>query len=364
MRFARLVCLGAVCASLAAVTASADETVAPRALLPPAMVRLSTPWMATLRRGAAAGDSALLVRTALDLLDELARAGLGHGCCNPTRDYFLLTFVGADPAGAPALFTVLAHDPMPATVSLPGIHGARHPIYDVFLSDDLTSSLQTTYEITHEENPADKQAGQFAAAVIGHITLPLAAQLHAAAATARVRPGGFDIGVALRQVTLPEAGEIVRRETVTYAHPIGHLAARTASASRDQIASLDAQYQGAAPGPACTDLSTALKSRIEGAMADAACGLWPADLSACAKRVREEIDQAASAYFAEAPSCPIDAGAPLVQELLSVIQDVKPLARSVVVGNAPPIRYGFGLAAAYLVGVDIDVGHPRARLQG
>jgi hypothetical protein len=367
MRFARILQLAAACASLAvAAPAAADQTVAPITVLEPSIVRLTSPWIATLRRGAASGDGALLVRTAFAVLDDLRQAALVRGCCDPARDYFVLIFVGADPAGAPALFTVLAHDPMPPDAALPGIHGAAHPLYEVFLSDDLASSVQTTYAITHQENPADKQAGLFAAAVVSSLTLPLATRPGAAAAASprSLRPTTFDVAVTIKEVVLPEAGEILLHETVTYTHPIGHLSARVAAADRDRRDALQMRYQGGAPGPACADLSTALTDRIVMATAGAACGLWPSDLAACTKRVREEIDQAASAYFSAAPSCPIGAGAPLVQELLSVIQDVKPLARSIVVGNAPLIRYGFGLAAAYLVAVDVDAGHPRARLQG
>ncbi len=366
MRFARVIRLAATCASLAiAGAADADSIIAPTAIRPPSIVGLTTPWMSTLRRVAATGDSHRLVQTAFEALDDLRRTGIGDGCCDPAKDYFLVTFVGADPTGAPTLITVFAHDPMPATVALPGVHGAGQPLYEVFLSDDLTSSLQTTYTITREENPAARQTGAFAAAVIGNIALPLATQSHAPAANPPAgQPAMFDVAVAFSRVVLPETGAISLHQTVTSVHPIGHLAARVVAVNRDQQAALQARDQSDGALAACADLSTILKDRIDASTGGAACGLWPADLAACAKTVREDLDRTASAYFSAAPACPIDAGAPLVQEYLSVIQDVKPIASTIAIGNAPLIRYGFGLAAGYIAHIDADLAHPRARLQG
>ncbi|HWF85318.1 MAG TPA: hypothetical protein VG222_10735 [Vicinamibacterales bacterium] len=366
MRIARVVRLAATCVSLAlAVSADADQIVAPTAIRPLSIVGLTTPWTSTLRRIAATGDSRRLVQTAFEALDDLRRAGIGDGCCDPAKDYFLVTFVGADPTGAPTLITVLAHDPMPATVALPGVHGAGQPLYEVFLSDDLTSSLQTTYTITHEENPAARQTGAFAAAIIGNIALPLATRTYAPAANPPAGPAArFDVAVAFSRVVLPETGAIALHQTVTSIHPIGHLAARVAAVNRDQQTALQARDQSEGALAACADLSTILKGRIDTSTAGTACGLWPADLAACTKAVREDLDRTASTYFSTAPPCPIDAGAPLVQEYLSVIQDVKPIASTIAIGNAPLIRYGFGLAAGYIAHIDADAAHPRARLQG
>jgi hypothetical protein len=260
---------------------------------------------------------------------------------------------------------VLAHNPMPTTTTLPGLHGGGQPVYELFLSDDLTSSLQTTYTIGHEENPAEKQSGAFAAAVIANIALPLAIRSSAPPVIASTaEPAGFGVAVGFRRVVLPEAGAISLHQTVTLAHPMGHLAARVASVERGQRAALRARNQNDGAGTECVDFSTSLKDRIDATTADAVCGAWPADLAACTKQVREDVNQTASAYFAAAPSCPIDAGAPLVQEYLSVIQDVKPIADTIALGNAPKIRYGFGLAAGYIARIDTDPRHPRARLQG
>ena len=366
MRFARVVRVAATCALLAiAGIADADQIVAPTAIRPPSIVGLTTPWTSTLRRVAATGDSRRLVQTAFEALDDLRRAGIGDGCCDPAKDYFLVTFVGADPAGAPALITVLAHDPMPATAALPGVHGAGQPLYEVFLSDDLTSSLQTTYAITHEENPAERQTGAFAAAIIGNIALPLATRSQALVANPPAgRPSRFDVAVAFSRVVLPETGAISLHQTVTSVHPIGHLAARVAAVNRDQQAARETQFERDGTGAACANLSAILKERIDATSAGTACGLWPGDLAACTKTVREDVDRTASAYFSAAPACPIDAGAPLVQEYLAVIQDMKPIASTIAIGNAPLIRYGFGLAAGYIARIDADAARPRARLQG
>jgi hypothetical protein len=365
MRFATVVRVAATCVLLTpALRADADQTVAPTAIRPPSIVELTAPWPAVLRRVAATGDGPRLVQAVFEALHDLQRAGVGDGCCNPSKDYFLVSFVAADPAGAPELITVLAHDPMPATIALPGIHGGDRPIYELFLSDDLTSSLQTTYAITRDENPAVKESGAFAAAVIANIALPLSTRPRAAAAVPSVPDVRFGVGVAFRRLVLPETGAIIVRETVTMTHPMGHLAARVASLNRDQRAAVQAEEQEDGVPAACAAFSTVVKEQIDATAAGAGCGLWPADLAACTKRVREDVDRIASVYFAAAPRCPIDAGAPFVQEYLAVIQDVKPLAATFPLGNAPLIRYGFGLAAGYLARLEMDAGHPRARLQG
>ena len=106
-----------------------------------------------------------------------------------------------------------------------------------------------------------------------------------------------------------------------------------------------------------------LKARLDTAMAGGACGLWPADLAPCTKALRQELAAAASAYFAAAPACPIESGAPIVQELAAILQDVKTITSTIVILNAPLVRYGFGLAAGYIVRVDVDPLHPRTQLQ-
>ena len=120
MPFARMVWAAATCASLAAVPVSADQTVAPIPLRPPSIVHLGSPWLATLRRIAATGDGARLGEAVFETLADLQGAGIGEGCCDPSRDYFLVTFVGADAAGAPAIITALAHDPTARIGRAPG----------------------------------------------------------------------------------------------------------------------------------------------------------------------------------------------------------------------------------------------------
>jgi len=365
MRFAPIVRVAATGVLLAAaVAAEADQTVAPTAVRPPSIVELRAPWLTVLRRVAASGDGTHLVQAVFEALHDLQRAGLGDGCCNPSKDYFLVTFVAADPAGAPVLVTVLAHEPMPDTTVLPGMHGKDRPVYEVFLSDDLTASLQTTYAISREENPAARESGAFAAAVIANIALPLSTRPRAAAAHTPDPEVRFGVGVAFRRLVLPETGAILVRQTVTLTHPMGHLAARVASVNLEQRVTLQTHEQDDAASAACAAFSTLVREQIDAAAAGAGCGLWPADLAACAKRVREEVDRIASAYFASAPRCPIDTGAPFVQEYLSVIQDVKPLTAAFPLGNAPLIRYGFGLAAGYMAHLEMDSGLPRTRLQG
>jgi len=362
MTCARIAGAIALCASLNAVSLFADQTVAPTPVRPPAIVHLGSPWLADLRRLAATGDGGRLVEAAFELLADL-RPAIGGACCDPAKHYFLLTFVGADAAGTPTLITVIVHDPMPESIEFPGLHGAGHPLYQLFLADDLTSSLQATFAIAHEENPAEKDTGDFAAAIIGHLALPLAIQ---PAASERARPpeAPFDVAVSFGRIVLPEAGRITLRQTVTYADPMRHLAARIASLTRTQRAALEARRQGGAPVGACAAFSTVLKDRVDETMAGAGCGLFPADLAACTKKIREAIASAASAYFAAAPACPPDAGAPLVQEMASAVQDVKTLTSTSVIVNAPVVRYGFGLAAAYIARIGVDTAHPRAELQG
>lgn len=131
MRFVGVVRLAATCASLfIAGSADAGQTVAPIAVSPPSIVELRSPWTTILRRVAATGDSLRLVEAVFEALDDVRRAGLGDGCCDPTKDYFLVSFVGADPTGTPELITVLAHNPMPTTTTLPGLHGGGQPVYD------------------------------------------------------------------------------------------------------------------------------------------------------------------------------------------------------------------------------------------
>jgi hypothetical protein len=363
MRFARVVGLVVTAASLsAAVSAHADQTVAPTPVGPPAIVALSAPWPTILRRIAAGGDRAELVQTVFEALADLRRAGIGEECCDPARNYFLVSFVGADPDGAPQLITVLAHAPMPASTTLPGIHGTRQPLFEIFLSDDLTSSLQTTYAITREENPAQKQTGAFAAAIIANLALPLALAAPAPAAHIQEqRPKTtFQVAVAFRRVVLPEAGAIEVRQVVTLESPVAHMLGRVAAVHRDRPPSPDADET-----MACSDFSAAVNEAIDAVASGTACGLWPADLAACSKNLRAASDRTASAYFAApSPGCRLDAGAPVVQEYLAAIQDVKPISATIAIGNAPLIRYGFGLAAAYVARVDEDANHPRVRLQG
>ena len=108
--------------------------------------------------------------------------------------------------GQPALVTVLVHDPMPRSVELPGIHGAGHPVHQLFLADDLTSSLQATYAIAHEESPGGTTVRRFRG---GDHRAPGAAggDPHAAPAAAGHVAETFDMVVALDRVTLPEAGK-------------------------------------------------------------------------------------------------------------------------------------------------------------
>ena len=129
---ARTVGLVAIGVALTALPSSADQTVAPTLVRPPSIVRLQAPWLSTLRTVAATGDGARLVAAVFELLADLRRAGIASGCCDPARDYFLVSFVGADATGTPALTTVIAHDPMPASAELPGVHGPGHPLYQLF----------------------------------------------------------------------------------------------------------------------------------------------------------------------------------------------------------------------------------------
>jgi hypothetical protein len=364
MTCARIVCLAAACASLNAASLFADQTVAPTPVRPPAIVHLRSPWLADLRRIAATGDGGRLVAAGFEALADL-RVAIGGACCDPSKNYFLLTFVGADAAGTPTLITVIVHDPMPASIEFPGLHGAGHPLYQLFLSDDLTASLQATFAIAHEENPAEKQAGDFAAAIIGHLALPLPLAVRSVSPeTARPSAQPFDVAVAFDRIVLPEAGRITLHETVTYADPMRHLSARIALLTRTQSVELEARRQAGAPVDACAALSATLKDRVGETMAGAGCGLFPTDLTACTKKIRETIANAASTYFAAAPACPPDAGAPLVQDVLSVVQDVKTLTSTSTIDNAPAVRYSFGLAAAYIAGIDVDNAHPRAEIRG
>ena len=358
---ARTVGLVAIGVALTALPSSADQTVAPTLVRPPSIVRLQAPWLSTLRTVAATGDGARLVAAVFELLADLRRAGIASGCCDPARDYFLVSFVGADATGTPALTTVIAHDPMPASAELPGVHGPGHPLYQLFLADDLSASLQATYTIVHEENPGEKAAGDFAALVIGHLALPLA--LRTAAPETANQAAPFDVAVTFSRVVLPEAGRIALHQTITYTDPMGHLTARIAALDRNRPVSIDAHVQADALAPACAALNTRLHDRVDSIARGAGCGLWPADLTACTKKLREGIAEAASAYFADAPACPIADGAPLVQALLAAVQDVKALTATTAIANAALVRYSFGLAAGYMPRIDVDRAHPRAQLQ-
>lgn len=346
----------------------AQQTVVPRPVQPAGIVKLNDRHLSVLRQLARGGDSQRLASATKELLDDLNAVKFSSECCDYRTHYFLVVFTAPDTTGTTQIVPVLFHNPAPDSPELPGIHGEDDPrLYEVFLSDpDAGVALQATYTVAHEENPAEKQLGDLVGTVIGKLAFPVAAAPQAGKAPVPAGPPrqpADPVMVRFSRLYLPEAGPITSKYVVKYPNVALHLKALAAIVNADQSRSLQLRFAGVEPGPSCKAFSDQIKMTFEKTVSADPCGGWVGDVSACAKKLGEEIGKAASAYLAAAPKCPPDEAVPLVQPFVDASQDVKAVSATSTIANSALVRYGVGFAAGFIARVGLDATHPRAQIQ-
>jgi len=362
----------------------AQQSVAPEPVKPPQLVKLTLPELSNLRRIYATGDSKKLADAALKALADLSGfemtdlpgAEQSDKCCDVQKHYFLVMFVAPDASGASGstVVAILVHRPMADTASLPGLKGNSDPLYEVFFAEDLTATIRGTYTITHEENPALKQAADFASTFVTKLALPAKLKVNAGSRTTNTktttsadeRPSKrpYEVAVTFNKVVFPDTGKVAVRQVVSYGNPVTHAASSVAYENAERAREYKERYgEEKEPAPSCIAFAGLLQQKVATRSAQPPCKPWVADPSECPKKIVADLDEAFAQYVAAAPKCPAGEAYRLLQAMARAAQDVKPVTATTSLGNTRQVRYGFGLAAGYLSHIRVNNDHPRVQIQ-
>jgi hypothetical protein len=345
-----------------------------------AEIELETPWLAILREANARGSQRLLTAAIQEFLSDLSQVPL-EACCADANAIYQVAFRASEDAGAP-LVRVFAGSNGLTRGSLPGISGPGHPLYEIFVSEDLNVALDSAYSSTPQESPLDEQLAQFVKVLLANVALPGSANvIRAAASGARATvprtepplPRYPPLAVAISKLELPDSrAQLTITHTVSPLDPAGHIRSQgrwvaDSVLRRAIVESVLGRKPGSDVTPetasACASIALAVEKALSAATQTGDCRPLRADPAKCFVQARSAIETAFDNAVKGEERCSSAAAFPIAQRFLSTVPDkLAEYKGTATVRNVPRTHWSLGLGTAFIAALQTQRDKPRVEI--